>query len=118
MSSAAENVLLQYVMPIIGVILAIGVVASPTRTVWRTRKKADIGGKPPGGGGMKGMGIRPSRHLLVMSSSSPQVAEPNCPCSPDNPARLLTPADFNPLPTVVSRPAPGCCMPCGLQAGC
>lgn len=43
MSSAAENVLLQYVMPIIGVILAIGVVASPTRTVWRTRKKSDIG---------------------------------------------------------------------------
>lgn len=44
MSSAAENVLLQYVMPIIGVILAIGVVASPSRTVWRTRKKSDIGG--------------------------------------------------------------------------
>ena len=45
MASGAENVLLQYVMPIIGVILAIGVVASPTRTVWRTRKKTDIGGK-------------------------------------------------------------------------
>lgn len=49
MASASENVLLQYVMPILGVILAIGVVASPTRTVWRTRKKSDIGGKPPGG---------------------------------------------------------------------
>ncbi|PRW56741.1 Interferon-induced 44 family [Chlorella sorokiniana] len=43
MPSAAESVLLHYVMPIIGVILAIGVVASPTRTVWRTRKKSDIG---------------------------------------------------------------------------
>lgn len=34
-------------MPVLGVILAVGVVASPTRTVWRTRKKTDLGGTPP-----------------------------------------------------------------------
>ncbi|KAL4438975.1 hypothetical protein ABPG77_006912 [Micractinium sp. CCAP 211/92] len=41
--SAAGSVLLNHVMPVLGVILAIGVIASPTRTVWRTRKKTDLG---------------------------------------------------------------------------
>lgn len=85
--SAAENVLLQHVMPILGVILAIGVVASPTRTVWRTRMKPDIGGKPPPAAwGSVGLERRPA---ACGCSAVPSWLLGTLPCNlPDTPGRL------------------------------
>jgi len=35
----------QNVVPALGAVLAIFMAASPTRTVWRTRRRKDIGGE-------------------------------------------------------------------------
>ena len=37
---------MQNIVPSIGVLLFIAMAASPTRAVWRTRRRSDIGGAP------------------------------------------------------------------------
>ena len=41
----AREIIFEKVVPAVGVVLFLVMSASPTRTVWRTRKRSDIGGE-------------------------------------------------------------------------
>ena len=105
----------QNVVPAVGALLFIIMAASPTRAVWRTRRRSDIGGKllSPLAGLLGLLQLLTLRAACLPAATAPckSINAHPCGCAAMWPARelcppmllpsLQTPAEFNPLPTVV-----------------